>query len=587
MTTDPAQSLWDFAVSGRRPENEEEHMLAELHTALGTSAPLPYIKRAPKHLSSRSWWPVAGMVAAAALVFALIGALFQTMGPLRTSDDPFASVPPVVMGVASPNTGADCDTSKDYPVFQAANTSPMDGTALIATLDGDLKFTCNGTEETLLTGVRMVHSSYGPPNTILVDVVSHFTILNVATGESLDFPEGVGLDHLLGQNRPRLTESWFVAPSSDRLSAASAYNSATMKEYPLIDDAGERIEYRQIRTSTASADDQQLTVAVWSSGSLEQASMGGYSQVTLNAEGEAEVTFVAVESQSEPRYIAVNPQGTLVASASYSGQRNDGTVEISILDLETGEVGQSWAYPAITTAPLLAWSGEGSTLAFSNGKALYTWDASGESDPEAIITSNYILGGTFTRDPNVIAVSAEIGEPAAVTYLIDLSSGSMNQLDGFDMFIGNMTSVRTTMLLLDGKPGMEGNTFTAIDAVTGEALGTFEWNRNPASSFNFTASGEGHGDIQVVAMAWDSAWQLVDEDGAATLQQIDVPEEAVASGDPDRLIFGINDGNLSILLPYDGGTWMKTADSDEWQQIELEEHDGVKPFPTLWVRGGN
>lgn len=565
MTNDPASRLFDFAGSNRHAETEDEQMVAELHAALGIENAPWRLRRPPVARRSKSWWRYFPPAAAALLVIALLGASFSAIGP--NDENRFASVPPVVLGVQSP-AAQSCTLDGDVPLFSGIGESPIDAPSVILTREHELRLVCNGEETVLAEAIKHVTATQTPYVIQAYTDSNEILILNIRTGDRITIkqPQPLPQQQISIMNMGR----WLLERSTDDATMASIYDLETFTETPVI-AGNERAAFDSVSATMFSADGDSMLLIV----------ENGFFFATAGEEPR----FLPANLEDVPRQIAVSMSGDHFAISSYSYREGPGyhRTTISLYDAETGKVLGDWSLDTGDRHIDLAFTNDGSGLLFTDQTALYEVSVeSPEKEPNALLEADGVGGLLLTRDANIVLIS-HIGDdnngvPVSVSSRINLESGDVTAIDGHDSWTGSpLASMRTTLVIAPPATFAipETQTMQVVDAVTGEAIGEIEYERDPDSSFGSSTFGV-DGNITILAYGTDSIWRLVDDEGNPAV--IPVPAVPV---DAEALTVRISpDGYISARTFNPQTSWLLLPGGDDWIEIDLvapEESQGVIP----------
>ena len=474
-------------------------------------------------------------------------------------------------------TTTTCDLSGDVPIFSAINESPIDEPAVLVTLDRELKLVCGNEETILATGVLMAT----PTNAayVLQAISPEGTLfLNIATGESTYFPHNPDSSQLAITEQP--PGPWMVLNSSGNPDTVSLLNLTTLEELPIQANTVQ-VGEEAISTMAVNSDGGTIVIALSSASNEGNRQVDGFFFANTNRES----NYVVIDPVPEPRQAAVSPDGTKIAMTSHEESMSSGITTITMYSTENGEILNTWDVESGDRFIDLAWLNDGSALLFSNRSALYA-TAPDQNEPEVLLQGDEVLGLTLTRDDRVIAVrhvdSAGAGPNTPVTSIINLDTGDTVTLDGDDLWTGStLASRRTTLVLTDGSAALPGDThnLTIVDAVTGEEVGTLEYTIPAHRGFSHSSWGVDR-DITVLAFSPDSMWQLVDEQGNATLVRINPPPiDADASEEAVMLQISSN-GYLALRIFEPFSVWLLIPGESEWMEVSIanpEDSGGVQP----------
>lgn len=570
MTSNPESQLFDFAGSKRKPETEDEKMVTDIHAALGFDTVPLRLRKPPAVQPSRSWGQYFPVAAAVLLVISLLGASFSTLAPDGKDGDQFASVPPVVLGVASPVASA-CDFTGDVPFFSGANESPIDGPTVLLTQDENLVLACDGDNKVLLGGVKVAGPTMTPHVMIAITENANH-LLNVVTGAQIEIPNGgPQAQTSIGQ---QLVGPWVLSSSIADISTTSLYELTSMTEIPVVTTNGESVIIADLESAVVSSRMDRIAIAIPDDPDSMNATLTGFFITNLTGESR----FLAVDSMPMPRQIAISPDGLTIATSSYEGTTTRGTTKITIINAEDGAVEQSWEFPTRNQSSELTWLHDGSMLILTDGtKLLGITPESSREGIRVFATADMMQGIFLTSDDKVVAISQSETDvsttPDTRTLFVNVESGTITSQPGSDPWSSpNFSPTRTTLILAQPKitRGGDNPNLLVVDAATGEKLGEIDIDLSIESSFQSSTWGYGEGDIVTLAFGPDSMWLLVDADGNATLQHIAPPPLEDADYQAVSLVIS-PDGFMGLRTFEPFSAWFKAPASEEWVQIDLPD----------------
>ncbi|HYI24684.1 MAG TPA: hypothetical protein VD767_04670, partial [Thermomicrobiales bacterium] len=195
----------------------------------GLAAP----RRARSRFAPRSLTVLSNATLALLLILTALGGwrAWDTMRGTGTADpEPtatgWAMIPATpddaAPAVETPEPAFDCDFSRDIPIFHQVNESPVDGTALVLTIGGDLLLSCPEEPEPIVLASGVTAGQVGPPgypglvtfSTPETGTTPAFvTYLNIFTGASVR--AGLSQEGMRMPSLPNEESPWLVANSYD------------------------------------------------------------------------------------------------------------------------------------------------------------------------------------------------------------------------------------------------------------------------------------------------------------------------------------------------------------------------------------
>lgn len=573
MTSDPEASLFEFAASNRTPTTEEEQTVTDIHAALGINAVPLRLRRppvAPRSARGKSnFRQYLFAMAAVLLAFTIATGSFIALQPERGGTP--TEVPTVVLGLisqadATPAASA-CEFSGDVPLFVGTESSPIDETSVIVTLEQDLKVTCGDSETTLAQNVKAATPTQTPYVVLLITEAGP-KLLNVSTGESLN------IDHDFSETQQvigmQTWEDWAILPSTAEPDGMSLYLLDSFTEIP-VELNGEAIDQESITGMTVSAESDVFTLAITEEGEADSRALTGL--FVANTDGSSH--SVQPPAIVNPDQMVISPDGETIAIVSYEGSRTNGSKKLTLVSAADGTVINEIEIDDRPGFIDLNWLNDGSALLYTSSTGLYKL-TDPTSEPELVLEGTEVNGLALTHDDQVISVSSRVpsdsGQFDSMTTIINLETGDETEVDGRDLFSGSsMATKRSTLLLVN--PAVQTTsdpvTVTAVDAITGESLGEFQ-HTLPENGYFHTSWGFDR-DINIVGFLPDSIYRLTDDEGNPAM--IQVPEPPVESeGDPGALLLTISPDGIITLRMYDPNTaWILMPGDEDWTEVNLAD----------------
>ncbi len=513
-----------------------------------------------------------------------------------TASQPAAAPPatPAATPVASPITSATCDFTSDTPIIMGAETAPTGGATVLITPSGEMKQTCGETETTIATDIDFAFPT-SAPNVVMAETADGMRIINIATGDSLDFPYST-LVVLQNQHLVSTWGSWMVVPTSDDQMMASIVDLRTLTEMPITFSDGHRVQENAIAGFSVNFTNTHAAVAV----SFDHSSSSRYLRGLFIVDAEGDSRFVHTQSDVLPRTIAISPDGQTIGTSWYQGTRESGETNISLYSAADGELLESWNMPTGDIESELTWLDDGSGLAFTDGNALYLIDADNPGDGLLILhEGEQISGIVLTPDPKVVAVSSteqqQQGPPTSQTAIVNIETGEVMLLDGRDLWASSFgpASQRTVLVLADffGPYDQDSLTMAVVNAVTGEVITEIEHTPQAQMSISNSVSQLPRGDVNIFAMGPDTIWQLLDADGQPSVKEISLPVPRESLNSDELLISMDGSGRIGLTLfdPFSVWMWTPNSENGAWNQIDAEMPDNDLGFPVvvMFVPGFN
>lgn len=597
MTHDPESTLFDFAASNRAATNEEEELMTELHAALGMSKVPIRLMRPPIVKQAPDWRKYFYMAVAALLVIAIIGSSISLLAPDQNDQDHVASVPPVVLGLASPDAttiGSDiCELGASIPVISGTSTSPVGGPALLLTPDGDLVLDCAGEQNMLASGIESV-TPWAYPGVVGIYDGEMLSYLNIITGDSYT-PEDMTHLNALEPIRVitmRTTTRLMIVPATGSPTDAAVLDFATLEETPLTDHNGNSIPLANIPVATSNYQGDCMVVAYSNHQARQNTSyLGGY--VVIPAEGSARSYQSPDIQAATPRELATSPNCDQVASATFQGEQQAGTTTITIqtLNAGAGSVTAPMETPDLSTH--ITWLKSGTGIVYASGESLMLWELPfDDSEPVQLAEGIVVDSISLTRDPNIVSVagidfSEDRDSARARTLIANTSTQEVLELEGYDMYPSrNLKPRERNILLMQPQHPQQPQVY---DSVTGELLGNLQG--EPAEQQNITIAGPDQligTEISLVGTNQDDLWRVLDSEGQPIFEQVDPPagleltqQRFVASMSNDGWVY------LSSTTTSPAG-WIKSLDDPnaEWIGITFDpesEYNNVQFLNTEGV----
>lgn len=553
----------------------------ELHATLGLSRPPATLLRFPAARRKPDWQRYFYAAIAAALIIAMIGVSFRylTMDP-GPGDDDAASVPPVVLGLASPETNSACNGTRSIPVIIGTTSAPDGIAAIVMTPDGDLILDCEGRQDVLATGVQTVYAMARPGVVFLVNADTSSRYLNVFTGATFDVqltepftsPRST-LGLLTNRNSGRLA----VIPATGDSGAAAILDLDTFAETPLVDHRGEPIQVSEISAITANYRGDCIALAYSTHVSMQNTDyLDGFLQVS--ADGSTSAMAAAESLQPVPRELAISPDCDTVASAAFQGEPMMGTTKVTVQSFADTTALATYSAETPDTVTRITWLKSGNGLVFGAGDALY-WEAPFETiEPVSLGDDMMVDSVMLTRDPDVVAISvvdwnAGTDQSLESTLIFNAATRDTMTLESSDVYpsSGLLPRVRNTLI-------MRTSPVQVFDAATGDHLGDIG---NSTTDLQTTIVAEidpyDSAEIGLVGSSLDDLWRILDASGMPMMAKIDPPVGLEVDGMPTVAMS--QDGWVYVAGSAPGTNgWLKNLDDPaaDWVEVVLDADSSAR-----------
>ncbi|MCO5217620.1 MAG: hypothetical protein M9909_02095 [Thermomicrobiales bacterium] len=572
MTDTESSSLFEYALSDRSPVNEDEEILMELHTALGISRPPATLLRFPTAKRQPDWQRYLYAAVAAALIVAMIGASFRylTTDPGPGGDD-VASVPPVVLGLASPETTSACNGTRSIPVIIGATSAPEGIAAIVMTPDGDLILDCEGRQDVLATGVQTVYALAWPGVVFLVSTDNSSRYLNVFTGVTFDVqlsepftsPRST-LGLLTNRNSGRLE----VIPATGNPGAAAILDLETFTELPLFDHRGAPLQVTQISALTANYRGDCIALAYSNHVAVQNTDyLDGFLRVSVD--GSTVAMPVAESLQPVPRELAISPDCDTVASVAFQGEPAMGTTKVTIQSFAETDAIATYSAETPDILTRITWLKSGDGLVFGAGNALYWTAPFDTTEPVSLKDDVMVDTVMLTRDPNVVAISivdwnAGPDQNAEGTLIFNTATRETMTLDSADVYPSTrlLPAERNTLI-------MRTSPVQIYDAATGDHLGDVgDTTTDPQMTIVAEVDPYGSAEIGLVGSSLDDLWRILDSSGEPMMEKIDPPTGLEVDGMP--IVAMSHDGWVYLTgSPPATNGWLKNLDDPAADWVEV------------------
>ncbi len=524
------------------------------------------------------------------------GVAMQPATPEATESDTQIDAPPVI---TTPEPAFACDFTRDMPIFQQVDESPIDGTALLVTTTGELVLSCPEEPEPIVLATNVGQASPAQwPGIVytaspydegeMPDVV----YVNAFIGETVEV--GVYMSESSTGTNPE-GSPWHLAPAVDDTSAWAITDLRTMENRLLssFTEAPESFPPGTAMITSASGD----TVVV---GIRTENGIGGEGYL-FDAEGLPGTLLVIAgsldnahwidvpEDLASTRHMELSPDGQFLALKSNDGQASfDGTITYTIIRVSDGvEVARSEGIEDFSSE--MRWVQDGVALAYTNTNSLMLLTTDGSESPLTLLESPYPLSNLYTTyDSDVILARQQQPEEVAtetpelvqpLTYSVNTVTGESIEILGADASI-NMSpyeQVSRFMVMVDdyvrdGEP----HTYRVIDPVTGEQTGEIADVVLPIgqggypSLGRFSIASTADGSTEVLGFSPATLWLMTMDGDSPVVRQIASPP-----GREDA-----TQGMVNLFLSPDGWTLSLTVDGDESRTRWLLPLDAE---PDSWV----
>jgi hypothetical protein len=518
------------------------------------------------------------------------GVAIQPATPEATESDAQIDAPPVV---TTREPAFDCDFTRDMPIFQQVDESPIDGTGLLVTTSGELVLSCPEEPEPIVLasnvgqaapaqwpGIVYTASLYDEGEMPDEVYINAFTGKSVAIGKWLNGSVQGGSDI---HNSP-----WLIHPSDDESGRWAITDFRTM-ETRLLDEVTGTTWPAAVEGSTADSINIAMgansdIVTIWPSyqNVIGQPGEELNGSVDLEASDEGHILVINASLDDAHwltlpvglppvRHTSLSPDGTHLALIASDYILNDDPVRvISIVNVTTGEeVARSDEGIYSGNFELsTAWVQDGDALAFIQNNALNLLTVDGERTV-LLEVEGTVSGIRNTYDPNVVTVqriqeesiATETPDPyQPLMYSVNTVTGDVIEIQGSDVreMYGWEQPPSVYLVVSDDWAPQGPTTYRVLDAVTGEEYGTIEdaaladmggmtgWGRR-----SLTTSADGS--VEVLAFNSSQLYLIHPTiDGPEVLQFASPPGVAKAYR-----------GMANIFLSPDGSMLSLTVDGDE------------------------
>jgi hypothetical protein len=484
-----------------------------------------------------------------------------------------------------------CDFSRDIPIFQQVDESPVEGTALLVTSGGDLVLSCPEEPDpiVLTSGVNQVSPLYWPGIVSVLGTgapgTQPMTIVNVMAGGMVDV--GIPPESMTDPWTQPTDTPWLVAPAAGNPGDWTITDLRNMNSRLYSDLAGDQVPEGAVLAARASGD--TLVVAPWipasevDPGAIPQGK--GMPPTALVVNGSLDATNMIDLPDNLPPIVDLRlaPDGRhLALLASENVAPPEGATLYSVIRTADGnEVGRSGDTPVQNPREAVAWIQGGAAFAYVQDSSLMLLPIDGDGTPEPLLDVNDSLAVLRTTyDPDVITVSTmqfdEVdtetpGDVQFLMYSVNTATGESIAIEGYDaraVYWWELPPTRYLVLSDSQTDDTTPTTYRVVDAVTGEPVGTL-----PDASL---APLEGHvslgrnalaisddGDTMVIAFNATQVWLLREVDGEPDIRQL----PATPGLDPDSLI------SADLAISPDGSLLTMTMDNGEGDRFLLDLTD--------------
>lgn len=531
-----------------------------------------------------------------------IPGLAMQPGTPEPTELPAVAAPPV----ATPAPASACDFRADIPIFPGVDQSPIDGTALLLTTNGELHLTCPDEPDpiVLASGIDqagpggwpgVVHTSTGGASAGDLQVA----YVNIVSGEDVAVgPYGLG--QTFGTD-DLVDSPWLVAPSVADSDQWQVTDLRTMESRPLTELAVAPWPNDTNLLISESESGGTIAIAPFTPYALDLDQDPGGAIVQDSAlpgdvlviDGTLEETrWISLPAAALPyREMLLSPDGEHLALRGDNGELSATgaeTVYSVVRTADGSEVDRSEPVPVLDHTLGMTWTQGGNALAFLQGSSLMLISTDGDGVPETLLDVDDGLGTVRTTyDPDVVTVSRMQAEEVATEtpglvqpriYSVNTVTGDVMEFDGVAVrdTYGWAQPPARFLVMSDGYiDSTEPVAYRVIDPVSGEEHGTLG-DVTVATQGSFPGLGRrslaqsGDGDTEVIGFGSSQLYLARWIDDAAEVRQIASPPGLAEA----------SNGAVDLFLSPDGSMLSLTINGDESRTRWLLPLDGK---PDEWI----
>lgn len=515
---------------------------------------------------------------------------------------------------ATPEPFTACDLSTDIPFFRDVEQSPVAGTSLyLVSRDpsapipvGDLMLHCEAEPADVLLASNVRSLGAGPwPGTVSLSLMEdgetdpsaqYPAYLDLATGTIVGFgyqPESMtyNVSHTYGS-------PWVLGPASNDLADFTILDLRTMETTLLSSLIGHPLPEGTRLLTAASPETTTLAVSVKlpyaagnGDGALTDADLPGDVMIVEN--GVADARWITLpDSLHNVTGMWLSPDGShlaLVAPTAAGADRQDGRLQsytyVIVSTADGAEVSRS-ATISTYANPSIVWVQNGDAIAYTANNQLQTLSTAPGWAPEIQFEADQeLISLSTTYDPDVVVVSimrdygsdapAEQTDRDAV-FSVNVATGEVQEFRGRDASGGYWSAQAGFLVLFEPlADDAEALTYSVIDPVSGQVIGTITDTQTPPSQFPTIGPRSiaitPDGATEVIAFDTSQIYLMRQTDDGPVFRQIaspgwyaDVPLRATIFISPDGSFLSLtgeeDEGRTRYLLQLD-------AETDEWVEV--------------------
>ncbi|MDQ3653600.1 MAG: hypothetical protein M3457_00790 [Chloroflexota bacterium] len=574
---------------------------------------------APPRRPAQRWAPVANATLALLILLAGFG-IWRVYDGLNGSGpaDPEPVTPGIAMQPATPEATeipaveappaaapapiSACDFSRDIPIFPGVDQSPVDGTALLVTTDGELVLTCLEEPIGVVLAYRVHQASpMHWPGTVFTlsgggDPVEQTpSVVNIMTGESIEI--GIQPESMQYQLQYDTATPWLVAPAEENPSDWAITDLRTMESRLLSAYAASSIPPGMGVMTSANADGMiaigpQTRNGVEGNGALlEGVDLPG-SVLVLDGSLDAPRWIGLPDDLPPYREMSLAPDGKHLALRSTEREfEPESDTYYSVIGTDDGgEVARSDVFSTLDPTLGMQWVQDGEALVYIQNTSLMVLSTEGSGEPVALLEGTDGLGQLRpTYDPAVVTVRSSTAEevatetPDAVDHHIssvNTVTGEVIEIDGFDASdnVGWYLPPSRFMVMHDALTAEPDTaTYNVIDPVSGEVIGQIAdvpqpmLAGHPGLGRRATAASE-NGGVEVIGFGSVELYLMHVVDDEPVVRQLASPPGLPAEVNGAVDLFLSPDGSmLSLTMEGDESRtrWLLPLDGEEDDWIEV------------------